>query len=389
MNALIVVLALAAAPANFERHDIAAYPAGYQTAVADVNGDGRPDVLALSTESNRVDWFENPTWKQRPIARTERNIDLAVRPAKRGAPAGPVELAVASGFYFADASRGGQIWLLRPKPNLDEPWTLEPVGVDPVVHRLRWADLDGDGEAELVHAPIFGPGSQTTVAPKPSHLWAFKPPREPGGKWSVLVVDESLTVLHGLWTGDLGGDRRDELLTASYAGIHRIQWAAGPDGPPAWKKTHIAPGAPPIGSALGAARGTSEAAPGRFAADRRFIAAIEPWHGNQVVVYTPGNEGKPWRCRALDETLSEGHALAVADFDGDGCDEIVAGWRGAGGGLRLYDPLGPDGAEFQTREIDRGVAVEGLAVADLNGDGRLDLVAIAGRNNLLAWYKNP
>jgi hypothetical protein len=33
-------------------------------AVADLNGDGRPDVIALSTDADRVDWYENPGWQR-------------------------------------------------------------------------------------------------------------------------------------------------------------------------------------------------------------------------------------------------------------------------------------------------------------------------------------
>ena len=37
--------------------------------------------------------------------------------------------------------------------------------------------------------------------------------------------------------------------------------------------------------------------------------------------------------------------------------------------------------------IDRPIAVEGAVAADLNGDGKLDLVAIAGRSNKLVLYE--
>jgi hypothetical protein len=44
--------------------------------------------------------------------------------------------------------------------------------------------------------------------------------------------------------------------------------------------------------------------------------------------------------------------------------------------------------QFQTKDIDQGIAVEGLVAADMNGNGWLDLVAIAGRTNNLVWYEN-
>jgi hypothetical protein len=65
-------------------------------------------VIALSTSADRVDWYENPTWKRRPVARTPKNIDLAVRELD-GRPA----IAVGTGFNFSDSARGGQIYLLR------------------------------------------------------------------------------------------------------------------------------------------------------------------------------------------------------------------------------------------------------------------------------------
>ncbi len=101
---------LGAGPPRFEKHPIDAFPAGYQVAVADLNGDGRPDVIALSTDADRVDWYENPAWQRRPVARTAKNIDLAVRDLDgRGHPV----IALASGFYFNQSNRGGEIELLR------------------------------------------------------------------------------------------------------------------------------------------------------------------------------------------------------------------------------------------------------------------------------------
>ena len=53
----------------------------------------------------------------------------------------------------------------------------------------------------------------------------------------------------------------------------------------------------------------------------RQLAAIEPWHGNQVVVYR--GKGDTWDNRTvIDDTLNDGHTLVNADLDGDGVDEV-------------------------------------------------------------------
>jgi hypothetical protein len=118
-----------------------------------------------------------------------------------------------------------------------------------------------------------------------------------------------------------------------------------------------------------------------------FIAAIEPWHGELVVVYTPAAPGDLWHRRVLDDTLKEGHALVVADLDGDGRSEIVAGWRGGGGGIAIYRAMDDTGERWTKIPLATDLTVECLVAADINGDGLLDLVAIAGRSNLLVWFE--
>ena len=122
-------------------------------------------------------------------------------------------------------------------------------------------------------------------------------------------------------------------------------------------------------------------------ADRRFLAAIEPYHGNIVAVYTEA--GGTWQRRVIDDSIATGHAIALADFDGNGRDDIVVGFRGEGHRLYLYT-ADDDRAERWTRHVidDGGVAAASCIAEDILGDDRPDIACMGSGTSNLRVYEN-
>ena len=135
---------------------------------------------------------------------------------------------------------------------------------------------------------------------------------------------------------------------------------------------------------------------GKLPGGRRFLATVEPMHGHQLVVYTEPPNGAPqalWSRQVLDSSFKEGHALACGDLLGKGSDQIVIGWRGTNAegkvGIKLFTPADPEGEQWSQSTLDdNGMACEDLCLADLNGDGRLDIVASGRATKNVKIYFN-
>ncbi|MDX1383152.1 MAG: VCBS repeat-containing protein, partial [Thermoanaerobaculia bacterium] len=347
----------------------------------DVDGDGRPDVLAQGRE---LAWFRNPTWERLPLtSETRADIFLAARDLDGD---GLVEIVVASDFGLADSRAGGTLTLLRRGADLRQPWRARPIGADPTAHRLYWGELDGRAPAELVVSPILGPGAVEPAYDQAGAVLAYySVPPDLDAPWPRAVIDDTLPVTHGVEVTDVDGDGRDEVLTASYEGVHLLDATPAGKGL-TWTRTELGAGyqAEPTPR-----RGSSEVGLGRLAGGGRFLATTEPWHGHQVVVYLERPAGGGWERRVLDESLVFSHALAVADLDADGSDEIVAGFRGEGTSLLAYDATDAGGSSWTRHVIDDGgIAAQRCEAVDMDGDGDLDLVASGGSTANIKWYEN-
>lgn len=391
--AIVAVASAAAPPISFKMEEINPN-AGIVPAVAlsDIDGDKDLDLVAMSNDD--IAWYENPGWERHLIAPTIENLNVCMALADITGDGLP-ELAAGADWQFGNTKSGGSLHILVRGADVRQPWQLAQILSEPTIHRIRWADSDGDGRQELFVAPLKG---RNTTEPDfreaGVRLMRLMPPPEVlKDTWPSDVVSDALHIVHNLIPLNYSGEA-NPILTASFEGLslHR----RGKDG--RWEQHLLTPGSPqpwPLS-------GSSEIKCGHLAGNFNAMATVEPWHGNQLVVYTPDKpgrveEGIQWKREVIDESLSQGHALGWADFDGDGRDELAAGYREASPankkvGLNLYKfgEFRPGQALAVARQSidDGGMATEDLAIGDVNGDGQPDIFAGGRATHNLRLYLN-
>lgn len=356
---------------------------GYGVILVDINSDQKPDIVVADKE--RVIWFENPKWTLRVITQGTTKPDNVCIDAHDIDGDGQLDLALGAGWQPDNTKEPSTLQWLRRGKTLDEPWEMFPIAYEePTLHRMRFAQLDGSGKKMLVTIPLMGRGStrENNWAEAGVKLQVHRIPEDPTNpEWPAETISETFHVPHNFQVIENG-----ELLIASYEGVSALSKGS------TWAERRLGEGdqLAPAGS-----RGASEIKMGRFRDGKPYIATIEPWHGHQVVLYmqAPGTTG--WeRMAVIDNQLRWGHAIWCADLDGDGADEVIVGVRDplpgkAKNGVRVYRATDDTGAKWEKSELDPGgVAVEDLAVADLNGDGKPDIAAVGRQTKNVRIYWN-
>jgi hypothetical protein len=183
---------------------------------------------------------------------------------------------------------------------------------------VRVADFDGDGDNDLAGAALDG----DEVA-----WW-----RNDGGvplQWTKVSIDAELEGAHRVEPVDMDADGDPDLLVAAYH-ASEVAWYENPGGSSdGWQKHLVAAGVTQACIASAA----------DFDGDGRLEVAASAQNGNRVDVWQWGGEGDGWTRIPVDD-LVRVWPLAIADLDGDGDPDIVAG-SGFNGvnELRWYENL--------------------------------------------------
>jgi len=387
----VVTLSLLAAadsgpsPIEFRTHVIESkMPGGYAVIVTDVNKDGKPDIIGMTQRVTELAWYENPTWTRHVMIKDMKAmVNLAAQDIDGD---GIPEVAIQNEFSMVASNSPGLVWVLQHQGDPRQPWKMTKIDQLVTSHHIAWADVDGDGKKELINAPLIGPkGAGPRYDQDRVPLVYYHVPKSVDGEWKRLMIDEQLNgILHRARVVKWVDGKRDQILTTGYDGI-KLHQASGAGDKIRWESKLLSKGheeEPPRA-------GTSDVAVGRVKRNR-ILAAVEPWHGNEVVVYTTADKST-WLRKVIFSELTEGHEVCVGDFNGDGRDDIVAGDRAKGqiSSSHLFFAQDDEASKWSHHVLDeKGMSASGCHVADINGDKRLDIVMIGGATANIKYYEN-
>ncbi len=348
-------------------------------AVADFNHDGKRDIAAGYV------WYEAPDWSMHVIA--------AKPPGDPGQLLGSPPYFDPKGYSnsFANFAEdlngdgwadlivadfpGKQTWWFENPQTADKEW---PVHVcTPVTNNEspQYTDIDGDGKRELIAA--FSPDPAQPDGPD-RQMAIIRRGGDPLQIWSRQAISAkgapgTQRYSHGLGVGDMNKDRRLDVVCADG------WWEAPLVNQPGEWKFHAAP----FGGKA------SDIIVHDFDGDGdQDVLTSSPhafgvwWHENQ----TDQTDGG-WKTHEIDMTFSQNHAVCLADINGDGLQDFVTGkrwWAHVAGDPGVNDPavfnwfeLRREGgkASWIRHQFDHnsGPGTQ-FQVADVNGDGMLDII---------------
>ena len=306
----------------------------WMKSIADIDGDGRPDLIAGGANGPLV-WYRNPGWQPTTIAETASS--------QSGSAVGDIDKdgdadVVVGTTWYENLDRG-------------RTWNAHPLG-EGGTHDIVLNDFDRDGRLDVA---MRGENA--------SEVDVFF--QERGGGWHRMRLDPGFG-RNGLAAGDLDRDRDPDLVIG---GI----WLANPGAsqarrPSAWKARRFA-----SWNRWAAVAIADVNHDGR----RDVVLTVSEQHGDVAWFEAPRDPARgAWKRHTIGTGLDSVHSVDVTDMDGDGRPDVVLSeFRGAGRLLVFQNQGG--GLSWIPITVERGDDLHNTRVADVNGDGLPDVFGAA------------
>lgn len=350
----------------------------YGISAVDLTGNGLLDIVAADTDKGLY-WFENDgkgdftrhvvhlrkgEWIER---HTWADVNGDGRPEFVG-----IDNWGGAVHYFE----------IKGDPRDSDSWVqhyINPLGELPGAYDVTVADFDGDGDLDVA-ASSWRKGNR----------FAWYENRN--GQWVTHIIEDNIGETRTVVAVDMDGDGKVDLLGSASAGS-QVMWYENPGDPAtqSWEK-HIIDTVPrPI-----------HGHPVDMDGDGDVDVIMATGHGSEASLPYPNygqvvwyeNQGKPgkgpWQKHVISDSFPQGFEAVAVDLDGDEQVEVIATAFGPGGRIVLFkhrgDPRGP--WDIQTLR-DPWINADTVIIADIDNDGRLDIVAAAERgSNEVRWWRN-
>lgn len=340
-------------------------------AIGDMDGNGSLDIVAGRN------WYSAPDFVPRPL-RVIEDWNGYVQ---------------SNGDFLFDVNQDGKMDVIAGSFVPTEVHWYENPGEEPIRLGQTWpkhlladtkrqeneaqllTDLDGDGRPEWV--------VNSWNAKNPLMVWRLVPSQDKLEGNAKFKLEPSVLAetgnTHGMGVGDISGDGKADVLTGAgwYEQPSENAWGQTWKYHPEWQVQASIP---------------------------MIVRDLDKDGKNDVIVGLGHDYGLFWwrqtgvkdgviefDKRLIDKSFSQPHALAFADLDGDGRDELITGKRyyahngGDPGGKDMptiasfsFDPKTSTFTKTTLEEGHVGIGLQ-IATGDLDGDKDID-IAVAGKS---------
>ncbi|MGB2276095.1 MAG: putative Ig domain-containing protein, partial [Candidatus Poseidoniaceae archaeon] len=227
--------------------------------------------------------------------------------------------------------------------------------------------MDGDGDLDIVSASE----GDDTIA------W-YENDGEDDPSWTASDIVTNATGAHGVTVGDINGDGHLDLVSASFTD-NTIAWYEN-DGnaDPTWTVSDI----------VTDANGARNVFLGDIDGDGDLDVLSASQSDNTIAWYeNDGTTNPSWTVQDINTSATGAYDVHAADVDGDGDIDIVSASENDNA-ITWYENNGGTNPSFTPVTIATNASgARGVYVADMDGDGDLDVVSASFGDDTVAWYE--